>query len=49
MRASPWLNPLVVIVLVVAAIAAIIRWPDQVVADVGIPAALAILFLVLRH
>jgi hypothetical protein len=48
-RASPWLNPLVVIALVVAAIVAVVLWPDQVVADIGFPAALAVLFLVLRR
>jgi phosphatidylglycerophosphate synthase len=48
-RFGPWFNPLVVIVLVLAAIVAVVLWPDQVFADIGIPASLVILLLILRQ
>jgi hypothetical protein len=44
----PWLDALVLAVLIAGGIAATICWPDHLITDVAIPTALAVLFLVSR-
>jgi hypothetical protein len=43
-----WPETLVAFVLLASMIAALIRWPDKVLADVAIPTAILIAFVVWR-